>query len=379
MKNLFANIMMTIVIILIFTVFGIFGIIIFQELDSMKIAYEPEDVQTIITTDEEEITNKEIIIPDILENPLDKLQDSSNYEEKEEVDYSNISVDKYFYNQLEEPSKTIYKAFEANYENMKNGNYRINLGNNFSSILDKSNGQDELGKYYQSSIEAYIYDNPEIFYLSPNKMYLNIETTTRNGKNTYNVFVNNGNEANYFVDGYSSKDQIEQAIASIEQVKNKIIRNRSGNTYEDIKMVHDYLVQNISYDTTLSKDNIYSVYGALVNGEAVCEGYARAFKYILDEMEIPCTLVIGKATNSEGKTENHAWNYVNLNGSWYAVDSTWDDPIIIGGGILNDSAKYKYFLKGSNEFLKDHIPNGQFTQGGKVFSYPHLSSENFQR
>lgn len=379
MRNKFASFIMSMIIILIICVFGIFGMIFWQELQSMQTSYEPENVQTIITIGEEETVNKDIITPEIVDNPLDKLQDSSNsnYEEKEEVNYSNISVDKYFYNQLEEPSKTIYKAFEANYENMRNGTYRINLGNNFSSILDKSNGQEELGKYYQSAIEAYTYDNPEIFYLSPNKMYLNIETTTRNNKNTYYVYINNGNEANYFVDEFSSKDQVEQAIASIEQVKNKLMQDRSGNAYEDIKMVHDYLVENIDYDTSVSRNNIYNVYGALVNGEAVCEGYARAFKYILDEMEIPCTLVIGKATNSEGRTENHAWNYVNLNGNWYAVDSTWDDPVIIGGGFVSGASKYKYFLKGANEFLKDHSPNGQFTQGGKVFSYPDLSQGGF--
>ena len=60
---------------------------------------------------------------------------------------------------------------------MKEGTYKINLGTSFSNILSKQNGQEELGKYYQSAIEAYTYDNPDVFYLSPNKMYLNIETT----------------------------------------------------------------------------------------------------------------------------------------------------------------------------------------------------------
>lgn len=58
----------------------------------------------------------------------------------------------------------------------------------------------------------------------------------------------------------------------------------------------------------------------------------------------------GTATNSQGETENHAWNYVQLNGIWYAVDCTWDDPIIIGNGKINESIKYQYFLKGSKEF-----------------------------
>ena len=142
-------------------------------------------------------------------------------------------------------------------------------------------------------------------------------------------------------------------------------------------MVHDYLVDNIEYDTTISRNNIYDVYGALVNRIAVCEGYARSFKYILDEMGIPCVLVIGTGTNSQGETERHAWNYVELEGNWYAVDCTWDDPIIIGGGGQTLSSRYKYFLKGANEFNADHIASGYFTPKGKEFSYPDLSRNSY--
>ena len=234
-----------------------------------------------------------------------------------------------------------------------------------------------MGEYYQSAIEAYTYDNPEIFYLSPKKMYLNIETTTRGNTSTYNVYINSGNEANYLVDEFNSKQAIDQAIAQIEQVKKQIMQNKTGNTYEDIKMVHDYLVDTIQYDSSLSKQNIYNLYGALINKECVCEGYARSFKYLLDELNIPCVMVIGTATNSQGETENHAWNYVQLNGNWYAVDSTWDDPVVIGGGMASAESRYKYFLVGREVIDQDHSPSGQFTEGGKVFSYPNVTYESY--
>ena len=92
---------------------------------------------------------------------------------------------------------------------------------------------------------------------------------------------------------------------------------------------------------------------------------------------IPCILVIGKGTNSEGKTENHAWNYVQVEDVWYAIDTTWDDPVSMTGWV-SQSSKYRYFLKGSNDILKDHIPSGQFTEDGKMFSYPPLSSFNYK-
>ena len=53
------------------------------------------------------------------------------------------------------------------------------------------------------------------------------------------------------------------------------------------------------------------------------------------------------------------------------------DPILIVGGILTNSSKYRYFLKGEDEFNTSHIPNGQFTEGGKVFTYPQLSNQNY--
>ena len=96
----------------------------------------------------------------------------------------------------------------------------------------------------------------------------------------------------------------------------------------------------------------------------------------MDYLEIPCTLVIGKGKNSENKTENHAWNYVQLDGNWYAIDCTWDDPVSTSGWV-SESSKVKYFLKGSNTMSNDHSPNPQFTEGGKVFKYPQLSAYDY--
>ena len=374
MKSKLTTAIMTIVIFLIIGVFVVFGIILWDEFVKLETSVQPENVKTLISENTNTI-NEDIKAPQLIENPFDKIKDGNN--QASEVDYSNITINKYFYNQLEEYAQTIYKAFEMNKENMKTGTYEVELGSSFSSLLNEDNGQELLGQYYQSAIEAYTYDNPDVFYLSPNKMYLNIETTTKGKNVTYNVYINSGEEANYLINEFSSKEQIDKAMNQIEQIRNQILQNRSEDTYANIKMVHDYLVENIEYDTTISKDNIYNIYGAMVNHEAVCEGYARSFKYLMDAFGIPCTLVIGKGTNTEGKTENHAWNYVQIDNKWYAVDSTWDDPVSSIGWV-SKSSKYRYFLKGSNDMIKDHIPSSQFTEGGKMFSYPPLSSSNYK-
>lgn len=375
MKSKLATIIVLMVMFLIIGVFGIFGFILWEECIKIETSTEPQGIKTVISENTNTM-NKNIKAPEILDNPFDKIKKTGG-EETKEVDYSNVNIDKYFYNQLDDYSKTIYKAFETNKENMKTGTFSVELGNSFTNVLNEENGQEQLGKYYQSAIEAYTYDNPDVFYLSPNKMYLNIETTTRGNKTTYNVYINNGNQENYLIDEFTSKEEINNAINKIEKVRNYILQNKKSTTYDNIKMVHDYLIENIEYETSISKENIYNIYGAMINGEAVCEGYARSFKYLMDSLGIPCTLVIGKGTNSEGRTENHAWNYVYLDNSWYAIDCTWDDPVSRSGEV-SKSAKYKYFLKGANNILKDHVPSGQFTEGGKTFKYPQLATSDYR-
>ena len=348
-----------------------FGIIMYNEITKTDIVGEVQDFVTNITISSGGIDTN-IKTPEILETTVETISPN-----EEKIDYSNSKIDKYLYKQLDEYSKIIYNAMESNKENMKTGTYEINLGTEFSSLLSQSNGEDLLGEYYQSAIEAYTYDNPDVFYIEFSKLYLNIETTTRGNKKTYRVFINAGNNTDYLTSEFSSKERIDAALNEIENIKSYFVINKKADAYENIKLVHDYLVESIEYDQSISLSNIYDLYGALINKKSVCEGYAKAFKYLMDSMNIPCIIVSGKATNSEGNTENHAWNYVQINNAWYAIDCTWDDPILIGSGYLSNSSKYKYFLKGADEFNKTHVPDGQFTEGGKVFEYPTLSMNNY--
>ena len=280
MKNRLLNCIISFAFVLGLSIFILVGMILWDNYMKLGTSAEPEMVKTVVSENQNTI-DEDIKTPEIVENPFEGIRDN-NEEQTEEIDYSNVNINKYFYNQLEDYSKTIYKAFETNKENMKTGNYKIELGNSFSSLLSQDDGQERLGKYYQSAIEAYTYDNPDVFYLSPNKMYLNVETLTKKRNVTYNVYINCGKESNYFVDEFSSEEQVNNAISQIERVRDEILKNRNSNTYKNIKMVHDYLINNIQYETTVSKSNIYNIYGAMVNKECVCEGYARSFKYLMD-------------------------------------------------------------------------------------------------
>lgn len=284
----------------------------------------------------------------------------------------------YFYSQLKGNEKIIYDKLYSNKQNLKQGNYEIKFGNVFSDTLSVENGGEQLGQEYQTAIEAFVHDNPDVFYLDVNKMYLNIETTTKFLRTTYNVYISPAQGQTYLSKEFSSTTEIEKAIAEIERIRDNIINGLKGTDYQKILTIHDYLVENIEYDSTYQAKGSYSIYGALVGKKCVCEGYAKAFKYLTNAAGIECEIMQGTATNSSGQTESHAWNCVEVNGIWYGVDVTWDDPIIIGGGrTVSNEHRYKYFLKGRNTFEKDHVLSYQFSENGKSFAYPSMSRSDY--
>ena len=143
--------------------------------------------------------------------------------------------------------------------------------------------------------------------------------------------------------------------------------------------MHDWIIENLEYSLDIQNENVYNLYGALIDRVAVCEGYAEALKYALDALEIPCILVSGTATNSNGTTESHAWNYVQIEGRWYAVDTTWDDPVVKGYGYISNSTKHKYFLQGAKTMNENHTTKGKFTETGQEFTYPELEKNAYQK
>ncbi len=123
--------------------------------------------------------------------------------------------------------------------------------------------------------------------------------------------------------------------------KEQILENRANEIISQINpdwndeqialYLHNWLALNCEYDYENSTDN-GNAYGAIINGKAVCAGYARAYQYLLEKTNIPCSLI-------GSDTLNHAWNLININGQNYHVDVTWDDL------TNNHICRYTYFLK----------------------------------
>ena len=284
----------------------------------------------------------------------------------------------YYYQQLSQTGKKIYVSIENNIEALKDGQDNIPLPPSLNEDA-KSNpdGKEYISREFQNAWDAFITDKSEYFYIDSSKVCLVTKMTTKGSRTDYEFFIGKGTNANYFTEGFTSKSQVERAVSEVERVKDDILKNVSGNNYDKIKYVHDWIVDNVKYDA-LANQNTSNVYGCLVNKEVICEGYARAFKYLMDELDIPCVLVSGIAIDDDGKSERHAWNYVYIKNNWYAIDTTWDDPIIIGSGKIDSSIRYKYFLRGSDTMSKDHETIGQITKNGIELKYPVLAREDIK-
>lgn len=132
--------------------------------------------------------------------------------------------------------------------------------------------------------------------------------------------------------------------------------------YTKEKFVHDALLERISYSARAEMNQ--SAYSALVNGETVCAGYARAFQYILQQLGIPCYYCTGFAG------ESHAWNIVSLDDGYYNVDTTWDDT---------DGGNYDYFNKTDEDYARSHIRQELSIYlppcNGQVYRTPEMSRE----
>ncbi len=307
-------------------------------------------------------------------NSIAGIEDSTSKENVSDTTSKNYY---YYYEQLNTNAKIIYKKLEENIDNLTRTNFKIDFGNSFNSLLSEANGTEKLSVYFQAAIDAFFYDHPELFYIDSTKISLYTRSVSLLGKTTYYVTIVPNSNTNYLSSAFPTEEQAKQAIAQVENIKDSLISKTSGNDYNKIKQVHDTLVNMISYDTTYSRTNTHNLYGALVEKRVVCEGYSKAFKYILDSMGIPCILVGGTGTNSSGKTEAHMWNYVKLNDNWYAVDSTWDDPIIIGGKTKN-TIRQDYFLKGSITFNKSHVINTKISENGLNFQVPTISIYDYR-
>ena len=137
-------------------------------------------------------------------------------------------------------------------------------------------------------------------------------------------------------------EEAKQIEARIDQV---IAEMPVGlNDFEKVKYINDYVVLNTAYNLD-SQASPYTPYSILFNGEGVCEGYALTTLLLLEAAGLEAKYISG-----EVQTGLHAWNLVKLDGAWYHLDTTWNDPVPNRVGEVG----YDYFLVSDATLQKDH-------------------------
>ncbi len=192
--------------------------------------------------------------------------------------------------------------------------------------------QNDLGARYFSLIDAH----PELFYLDAQKRYSYSVIPLSN--NTFYVAslspVYNGmtdkeiNNARKFID-----EKTEAIVDYLEEY--------ADTDFEKALLLHDYICLNFEYDESLTYHDIYSF---LSKGTGVCDSYSKLYRYILEDLGINV-----KYASSEAM--EHLWNVVELDGRWYNIDVTWDDPTPEKPGYV----RHDYFLVSDADFKSTEI------------------------
>lgn len=216
-----------------------------------------------------------------------------NYSDVELI-YENDNTNRYYYESLSENAKIAYTLILPRlYEHSE----KIEI----PKISDEE---------FDSLIYALSYDNPDLFCIAGKSRL----------KSENNIY--------YYYPTYThSENECQSKKTELENAVNEALSgiNTNASEYEKELYVHDLICNICKYEISGNNLNNSSAYDVLITGNAVCEGYAKAAKLLLDKLGVSNYLVTGEAADENGKINSHMWNIVNINGENYHLDVTWDD------------------------------------------------------
>ena len=196
---------------------------------------------------------------------------------------------------------------------------------------------------FQIALNAYLSDHPEVFWLDDSSSYRYYEYD--DSLDVELIFTQTGEE-------------LSQNKASLEAAVEKVAGDAPdiADDYEIELYLNDWFTENCSYNT--DGGNKHSAYGALINGEAVCDGYSHAFQLLCNRLGVTCTVVEGTSEFNSDAEDGHMWNCVKLGESWYHIDVTWNDSSNAECGVEH----YFYVNLNDEQIALDHSVSGGFDQ-----------------
>ena len=230
---------------------------------------------------------------------------------------------KYIYSTLSDKHKRLYKVL---FEGISDFKKEIDVSG-FNAT------EDDIMKVFT----AIDYENPQLIWISSGYgyQYSYIGDIVQSVKPYYT----------------RTKAEAEKTMPKLKKAAQKIIDKALSydKLFDRVVCIHDTLIDNTVY-TLNGNATICCADGPILNGKALCEGYSKAFAYLCQSIGLDTICVFGYTD------QNHLWNMIKLDGNWYNVDVTYDDPT--GSTPL---CLHNYFCVTTKKLSKDHKPDNIFT------------------
>lgn len=251
----------------------------------------------------------------------------------------------------------------------------------------------ETCSYIAAVFQAFDRDHPEVFWLSGK---CKVRIASVGGQAYFFLSLADTKGFTMRAPDWTAPGAVADGLRRREEAVTRILRTLEGadTSAEQLRALNKYLTEHNAYNSSADLDAVgnepHECLSALEGrtGETgpVCDGYSRAFKVLCDRAGIPCVLENGYARTSPGAGGTfHMWNSVELGGSWFGVDVTWNDPAVRGvTAARSGHENEQYLLVGADTsirgmtFSSSHPVTNQAAVGGVAFNNgPALSPVAF--
>lgn len=268
-----------------------------------------------------------------MDGVMESAHDYEWIEENSEECFEEKKHSKYAYKQLSEEEQIWYRDINTLLAYRYDGSIKLT-----EEGLKQGLGEENVDKIYN----AVMMDHPEYFYVDGYEY-----TIYTRGDKTVGIEIT----AKYTLDKescLSRKEEIQEAAEDI-----LYYAPETEDDYEKIKYVYETVILHTDYDME-AEDN-QNIYSVLVGDASVCQGYAKATQYLLNQLGVECSIVYGQVREGE----YHSWNVVKSNGDYYHVDTTWGDASYSVEGDNTESGRapqinYDYLCITTEQITKTH-------------------------
>ena len=169
-----------------------------------------------------------------------------------------------------------------------------------------------------------------------------------------NVSYSTAGYIKYTMSYHSNAEQEEKLTEAVAMAMTELQLNGLSEA-KKITKIHDYICNHVDYEYNSKEEQIYTAYGALCTGKAVCQGYAVLFYRLCKEAGLSVRIISGT-----GNGGAHGWNIVRIGSKYYNVDCTWDGQ---------DATTYNEYLLKSEADFKDHTRKSWKVAGSHYLDY----------